>query len=84
MISAVSTFEPIVNAVDAVVEFNAGVVMLVVDDIPPVFEIPFAVRSPVDVSVDVDIDELFNVVMVSSPWAVGYVKKLLFAVSYVK
>ena len=45
------------------------------------FEIPFDVISPVDVSVDVDIDELFNVEMVSSPWAVGYVKKLVFAVS---
>ena len=67
MISAVSTLEPIVNAVDAVVEFNAGVVILVVDDIPPVFEIPFDVMSPVDVSVDVDIDELFNVEIVSAP-----------------
>ena len=41
----------------------------------PVFKIPFAVINPVDVSVVVSIDELFNVVIVSLPWAVGYVKK---------
>ena len=84
VISAVVTLEPIVMAVVASVEFNVGVVILIVDDKVPVFEIPFAVRRPVDVNVDVFIDELFNVVIVSLPWAVGYVKKLFFAVSKVK
>ena len=84
VISAVVTLEPIVMAVVASVEFNVGVVILIVDDKVPVFEIPFALRRPVDVNVDVFIDELVNVVMVSAPCAVGYVNKLLLAVASVK
>ena len=45
---------------------------------------PFAVIRPEDVRVVVSIDELFNVAMVSLPWAVGYVKKLFVAVAKVK
>ena len=56
----------------------------VIVPVPVVVIFPDVVINPVDVNVDVSIDELINVEIVSAPWAVGYVKKLLFAVASVK
>ena len=71
---------PLPNAKDAPEIAPADVIV----PVPVVVIFPDVVISPVDVNVDVFIDELFNVVIVSLPWAVGYDKKLFFAVASVK